>query len=549
MGTTSGLLAARDVNMPTTQSVINYVLLAVGCGAFHLWRRGPKLTNHWAAYLALAVLDVEGNFLVTKAYQYTSVTSVTILDCFTIPAAMALSAAFLAARYTPPHLLGAGLCVAGLAALLVTDGGSATGGPNPLLGDALVLMGSVFYACSNVAQERLLLGSTPPSELLAAVAAWGVLLGGTQAAVLEHGAWAAADWSDLGGVVAPLAGFALALATFSLLLPRVLLWGGATVLNLSLLTSDLWAAASRVIFFGGFGGTAGWFALAAALETLGLVIFARAGETHSHPCTPGGGAGGRGGAAGAAPAGEGENDALLGNRGSLNSVNSTAAIPYLRITSFGVESSEGSIAESSSLLGGRGSGGTLGTVSSSGTRPGSFTAALLPPRRSHRPEPEPEGHGHGHPEGQGQGHGHGQGHPWEERGDGEQQQLLPHRRSPEQHPHHDWAPADEPIPEDRSVRGASRLGPLPARARVLWQPPTQDGFSGGVAPAGPLGAAVHEGEEQGGGGEAVVGDWQAAGGPVGEGGGALGLAGGAGPGAGPSPPPQLPAAGSAQLDV
>lgn len=42
-------------------------------------------------YLLLAFLDVEANFLVTKAYQYTSITSVTLLDCFTIPAVMVLS--------------------------------------------------------------------------------------------------------------------------------------------------------------------------------------------------------------------------------------------------------------------------------------------------------------------------------------------------------------------------------------------------------------------------------------------------------------------------
>ncbi len=67
-------------------------------------------------------------------------TSVTLLDCFTIPAVMALSALALRAAYTPRHLAGAALCVGGLAVLVATDGGSDTGGPNPLLGDVLVLM-------------------------------------------------------------------------------------------------------------------------------------------------------------------------------------------------------------------------------------------------------------------------------------------------------------------------------------------------------------------------------------------------------------------------
>eukprot|EP00775_Hariotina_reticulata_P010273 gene10273-10432_t len=49
------------------------------------WRR------NWLAFAALAVLDVEANTLVTKAYQYTSLTSVTLLDCFTIPSELLLA--------------------------------------------------------------------------------------------------------------------------------------------------------------------------------------------------------------------------------------------------------------------------------------------------------------------------------------------------------------------------------------------------------------------------------------------------------------------------
>ncbi|GLC36406.1 hypothetical protein PLESTB_000765200 [Pleodorina starrii] len=320
MGTTSGLLASRGINMPATQSFFNYLLLSITCGAYHLRNRGLRLSNPWYCYLLLAVMDVEANFLVTKAYQYTSVTSVTLLDCFTIPAVMALSALALRARYLPGHYTGAALCIGGLALLVATDGASATGGSQPLLGDALVLMGSLLYACSNVAQERLLLGATPVSELLAAVGSFAALVGGMQAVLLERGAWLAADWTDPWAVAAPLAGFSLALYTFALLLPLVLMWSGATVLNLSLLTSDVWAAGARVAFFGGFGGTAGWFALSLLFEAVGLVLYTRAGQTHPHPV---GGGEGRGGGC----------DPRVGDDGGFG-----AEEPYyLRISSFGVE--------------------------------------------------------------------------------------------------------------------------------------------------------------------------------------------------------------------
>ncbi|GLC65724.1 hypothetical protein PLESTF_000333100 [Pleodorina starrii] len=322
MGTTSGLLASRGINMPATQSFFNYLLLSITCGAYHLRNRGLRLSNPWYHYLLLAVMDVEANFLVTKAYQYTSVTSVTLLDCFTIPAVMVLSALALRARYLPGHYTGAALCIGGLALLVVTDGASATGGSQPLLGDALVLMGSLLYACSNVAQERLLLGATPVSELLAAVGSFAALVGGMQAALLERGAWLSADWTDPWAVAAPLAGFSLALYAFALLLPLVLMWSGATVLNLSLLTSDVWAAGARVAFFGGFGGTAGWFALSLLFEAVGLVLYTRAGQTHPHPVVGGGGGGGGGGGC----------DPRVGD-GDFGAEEAY----YLRISSFGVE--------------------------------------------------------------------------------------------------------------------------------------------------------------------------------------------------------------------
>ena len=39
--------------------------------------------------------DVEANFLVVKAYEFTTITSVTLLDCFTVPCVVVLSAIFL----------------------------------------------------------------------------------------------------------------------------------------------------------------------------------------------------------------------------------------------------------------------------------------------------------------------------------------------------------------------------------------------------------------------------------------------------------------------
>jgi Solute carrier family 35 len=92
--------------------------------------------------------------------------------------------------------------------------------------------------------------------------------------------------------------------------PVVLRLGGAAVLNLSLLSSDLWAAAARVAFFGehtayivhvwscchlqdthstvigagGFSGTSAWvFFGSLGTVAAGIVMFSAAGEVNAAP--------------------------------------------------------------------------------------------------------------------------------------------------------------------------------------------------------------------------------------------------------------------------
>uniref|UniRef100_A0A452Z7X9 Uncharacterized protein n=1 Tax=Aegilops tauschii subsp. strangulata TaxID=200361 RepID=A0A452Z7X9_AEGTS len=58
---------------------------------------------------------------VTEAYQYSSITSVTLLDCWTVVWAIILTWYALGTRYSFWQFLGAGTCVAGLALVLLSD--------------------------------------------------------------------------------------------------------------------------------------------------------------------------------------------------------------------------------------------------------------------------------------------------------------------------------------------------------------------------------------------------------------------------------------------
>ncbi|KAI3923562.1 hypothetical protein MKW92_014180 [Papaver armeniacum] len=117
----------------------------------YIWFRRQKLMVPWYWYLLLGFIDVQANFLVIKAYQYSSIMSVTLLDCWTTPWVMILTWIFIGTRYSLCQFFGAAMCVVGLCLVLLSD--SAGGGSAPLLGDALVIAGTLGYALSNVGEE------------------------------------------------------------------------------------------------------------------------------------------------------------------------------------------------------------------------------------------------------------------------------------------------------------------------------------------------------------------------------------------------------------
>jgi hypothetical protein len=226
---------------PQAQNVPAYALLALlfvgDCGSRKGAAEAEPLVGvskrrrcDCVKYALLALVDVEANYMVVLAYQYTNITSIMLLDSFTIPCVMALSVAFLQAKYTARHLTGAAICLLGVACTVLSDvaprplgsGGltakdrTARGTRDALLGDALCLAGEaprrpgrrrsipsperrrataaprrlpragcVLYSISNVAQEKFAKerGSV---RLLARLGAAGVVVAAAQAAVFER---------------------------------------------------------------------------------------------------------------------------------------------------------------------------------------------------------------------------------------------------------------------------------------------------------------------------------------------------------------------------
>lgn len=132
-----------------------------------------------------------------KAYQYTSITSVMLLDCWAIPCVLLFTWLFLKTKYRLRKIIGVVICVAGIVAVIFSDvhaGDRAgdimisflstlwykillfkitcqnkfhavdiaralfsnlfVGGSNPIKGDALVIAGATLYAVSNVSEVK-----------------------------------------------------------------------------------------------------------------------------------------------------------------------------------------------------------------------------------------------------------------------------------------------------------------------------------------------------------------------------------------------------------
>ena len=131
-------------------------------------------------YAVIAVLDVEANYVAVLAYQYTNLTSIQLLDSFTIPTVMLFSRLLLKHSFVRGQYFGATLCVLGIIIIVVDSFfESDQGGSNQALGDALILIASVLYAASNTAQEYML-QDRPAIEFLAGLGFFGAIINGIQ---------------------------------------------------------------------------------------------------------------------------------------------------------------------------------------------------------------------------------------------------------------------------------------------------------------------------------------------------------------------------------
>jgi len=219
----------------------------------------------------MALLDLEANYFTFLAYRYTSLTSVSLLDAFAIPSAMFFSRFLLSRSYKFGHFLGAAICTAGIIVNVFIDYEDDTSRqyydlqdddgdkakyedlyPHQIRGDLLSILGAILYGLNNVLTERAVRHIGGVTEYLGMLGLFGTLIAALQGLILDRDSimeFFTLDTDECSASKGFIILFTSALLGVCAYIgaSNFLVVSEATLLNLSLLTGDLWSAAFVIV--------------------------------------------------------------------------------------------------------------------------------------------------------------------------------------------------------------------------------------------------------------------------------------------------------------
>ncbi|KAM6946344.1 solute carrier family 35 member F2-like [Aplochiton taeniatus] len=288
--TSQYLASEHQVDAPMLQSFLNYALLCLTYTTMLIFRKGRDgnilqiLRRRWWKYVLLGLVDVEANYAVVKAYQYTTLTSIQLLDSFVIPILMILSWCLLKTRYKPVHYVAVCICLLGVGAMVGADlltGRDQGSASNILLGDGLVLVSASLYAVSNVCQEYTV-KSLGRVEFLGMMGLFGTLINGAQMLILERENIANILWNWRVGLL--FSSYGLCMYTLYSCMPIVVKITSATSVNLSLLSADIFGLFCGLFLF--HYTFSGLYIMSLVMIIIGFVTFNALPTPSDPPDTP-----------------------------------------------------------------------------------------------------------------------------------------------------------------------------------------------------------------------------------------------------------------------
>ncbi|KAG0709269.1 DUF914-domain-containing protein [Suillus ampliporus] len=246
-------LVSRNWSLPTTQTWFLYFSLFIVYTPYTMYKYGLKgwgqmvFRDGWK-YFILACCDVEGNFLVVKAYNYTDLLSCMLLDAWAIPVCLFFCWVYMRTKYHWTQVLGILVCVGGLGMLVASD--MLTDKNYPALsrgkGDAFMIVGATLYGFTN-ATEEFFVRRSPLYEVVGQLGMWGTLINGIQAASLEHAAMTTASWNS--ATIGFLVAYTAAMFILYTTAPLLYRMASSAFYNISLLTSDFYGLIFGLFLF------------------------------------------------------------------------------------------------------------------------------------------------------------------------------------------------------------------------------------------------------------------------------------------------------------
>jgi solute carrier family 35 protein F1/2 len=225
--------------------------------AYRLPLTSLELRTPWYYYLCLSCLDIGPNYLALLAMNKTSFTSATILGSLTIPSTMLFCRLLMGREYRWMHFVGAVLCMIGGTLIVCTDrvSMSSSGGdiahPHSYAGDILAILASLGYGVGDACAE-FWSKHVDREEYLGMIGLFGAMF--TLIASLAYERNAVLDVFDGDDestlrTVGVIFWYISSLVAYYVCGSLFLTKSDATLLNLSLQTSNFWAILFSIVVF------------------------------------------------------------------------------------------------------------------------------------------------------------------------------------------------------------------------------------------------------------------------------------------------------------
>jgi solute carrier family 35, member F1/2 len=204
-------------------------------------------------YLGLSILDVGPNYLALLAMNRTSLTSATLLGSLTIPSTMFFCNLLLKKVYRPFHFAGVALCMMGGTITILMDKNAKAEDvvhPDSFSGDILCILAAVGYGIGDAAAE-FCSKHIDRVEYVGMIGLFGMMWCLIIFPLLEwdHVMDLFTDTENLLPAIGVIVWYIASLAGYYVFESLFLKKSDATLLNLSLQTSNFWAILFSVIAF------------------------------------------------------------------------------------------------------------------------------------------------------------------------------------------------------------------------------------------------------------------------------------------------------------